>query len=65
MDRGAQGSVLGPLLFVLYINHMPDVVDSDIKMFAHDTKIYRRSDSSDDREKLQEDLRSLERWSEK
>ena len=60
-----QGSVLGPILFELYINDMPDVVDSDIRMFADDMKIYRRSDSNEDREKLQDDLRSLERWSEK
>ena len=45
-----QGSVLGPVLFVLYINDMPGVVDagSNIYMFADDTKLYREiKDTSD------------------
>ena len=36
-----QGSVLWPMLFVCYINDMPDVVDSPIHIFADDTKILR------------------------
>ena len=34
-----QGTVLGPLLFVVFVNGLPDVVSSSIKMFADDTKI--------------------------
>jgi len=34
-----QGSVLGPPLFILYVNDIPDIVDSKIKMFANDIKI--------------------------
>ena len=34
-----QGSVLGPLLFLLYVNELPKIVNSSIKMFADDTKI--------------------------
>ena len=33
-----QGSVLGPILFIIYINHLPDVVKCDL--FAGDTKIF-------------------------
>ena len=36
-----QGSVLGPLLFIVYINDLPPVVSSSTKMFADDTKVYR------------------------
>ena len=41
VDSGVpQGSVLGLLLFILYVNDIPDIVDSKIQMFADDIKIY-------------------------
>ena len=58
-----QGTVLGPLLFLLYVNDMPRIVRSDLLMFADDTKIFRPIRHPSDREVLQEDLNALYRWS--
>ena len=58
-----QGSVLGPLLFVIFINDMPDVVKENIcKLFADDCKLYGIINSDND-QRLQKDLSNLENWS--
>ena len=59
-----QGSVLGPLLFVVYINDLPDNVSSMVQMFADDTKVFNVIKCKEDAEKLQSDLREMQRWSE-
>ena len=62
-----QGSVLGPILFVIYINDLPDIVDKDshVFLFADDTKLFREINSPIDRKILQQDLDNLTDWSNK
>ena len=57
-----QGTILGPTLFLLYVNDIPNVVTSSIKMFADDTKIYREINNAEDTLALQSDLDCLENW---
>ena len=57
-----QGSVLGPLLFILYVNDIPDLVSSKVKMFADDIKIYTQITSFSDALSLQNDLDRLCEW---
>ena len=51
-----QGSVLGPLPFLLYINDLPNNITSTIRLYADDAIVYRIIHSNDDIKKLQEDV---------
>ena len=57
-----QGSILGPILFTIFINDLPESINSICKIFADDTKIYNTSNKHD---MIQTDLNALISWSNK
>ena len=59
-----QGTVLGPLMFILYINDISAGTSSSVRLFADDCLLYRVVDSTRDASLLQGDLRQMCRWAE-
>ena len=62
-----QGSIVGPLLFVLFINDISENISpgTSIALYADDTKIWREIHSKQDNDILQQDIKSLELWATK
>jgi hypothetical protein len=60
--RLPQGTVLEPLLFLTFINDLPEVTNSEARLFADDCLLYRPIFSRKDTEDLQQDLAALEDW---
>jgi len=58
-----KGSVLGPLLFSLFVNDLPSIVSSPLILFADNAKFYHSIQSDSDYLQLQQDLDNLFKWS--
>ena len=60
ISRVQHRSALGPIIFIIYINDLPEVVSSTVKISADDTKLYNKDSNNDI---LQQDLDALFVWS--
>ena len=66
VDSGVpQGTVLGPILFLLHINDLSSVISSKVRLFADDCLVYREIKNRQDQIDLQKDLNLLENWGSK
>ena len=57
-----QGSVSGPVLFLIFMNDLPENIRSSVRLFADDCVLYRNIKSQMDCHILQDDLNSLTQW---
>lgn len=58
-------SILGPVMFLVYVNDIPDIITSTAKLFADDTKIHQQINNVEDTIALQIDLTTLDLWADR
>ena len=57
-----QGSVLGPLLFIIFINDLPDRVKNECKLYADDSKLIGAIKKEEDVLNIQKDIDNMQNW---
>ena len=63
MEYRAQGSVLGPIFFIIYINTLAEIVkESGVYLFADDTKVFKAIYNEENCKDLQKDLDNMFEW---
>ena len=60
-----QGTVLGPLIFILYINDLPEGISSQVHLLADDCILYWEISTLNDCQDLQKDINTLCKWESK
>jgi hypothetical protein len=58
-----QGTVIGPLLFLIFINDITQEINATVRLFADDCLVYRTIQTEEDSQALQSDLNKLDQWS--
>ena len=57
-----QGSVLGPLLFTIFINDLPDKIKHECRLYADDSKLIGVIEKEEDAIDIQKDIDSMQSW---
>ena len=58
-----QGTISGPVLFLIFVNDIPEYCNTNVKLFADDTKLFNNNTDRTECQNLQYDLNALSAWS--
>ena len=58
-----QGTISGPVLFLIFVNDIPEYCNTNVKLFADDTKLFNNNTDRTECQDLQYDLNALSAWS--